>query len=315
MKIAVLLTGQLRTWKLCRELLKKQLLDCYDCDIFMGIDPKNALQCEYKNNKLDTSNDEIIEAIEFYKPKGVIYNDITDYSLLSSFPTILKRFLDIDTTESIDFKCDNNTKKYEFNKLIKSVRKYKDVQLSVENNIHLQLIFRQYYYFTKAFELMQKYSNDNNTEYDIVVRVRFDQYLYNSEIGNSYNKLFSRLKKNENGEILYNQENINIIEHFNDDLKLIFENISDNEMYIISAGIYYNAYVYVDDHFFYCTYKTAKIFNNFLETLINEYKESANNCWIIGAHIEHHFAKILYKNNIDIIQSQIQRFFIREFVT
>lgn len=314
MKIAIILTGQLRTWRLCRELLKKQLLDHYECDIFMGIDPKNNLQCENKNNKADNLNGDITEAIEFYKPKGVIYDDITDYLLISSFPTHLKCLSDIDNTEPIQFNYDDNTKKYNFNKLTNPLKEYKNIQVSVENNIHLQLIFRQYYYFTKAFDLMQQYSHDNNIKYDIVLRVRFDQYLYNSKIGNNYNNLFSRLEKNNNGQILYNQENINIIKQFDSDLKLIFEkNIFDNEMYVIGAGIYYNSYVYVNDHFFYCNYKTAKLFNNFLEKLINEYKDSANNCWILGAHIEHHFAKILYKNNINIMKSQIQGIFIREF--
>lgn len=310
MKLAVILSGQLRTWKICRELLKKQLLDHYDCDIFMAIDSKNNIQCENKNSTTETVLSEITEAINFYKPKGVVYDDITDYSLLSTFPRHLKHYIKMDNTNPINVTCDNN--RFIFNRLCNPLIEYSDICVPIENNLQLQLIFRQYHYFNKAFQLMQKYSNDNNIKYDIVLRVRFDQYLFDSN--NNYHKLYSILEKNTNNQILYNINNINIIKNFNNDLKLIFEeNILDNKIFFFGAGVYANSYVYVNDQFFYCNYKTAiSLFNNFLEVLINEYKHSATNCWIIGAHIEHHFAKILYKNNIDIMKSQIKGFFIRE---
>ena len=116
MKIAILLTGQLRTWKLCKELLKKQLLDHYDCDIFMSIDKSNKLQNSNKNNMLDTPIEEITEAIEFYKPISVFYNDITDYSLLSKFPTHFKIYdFNDNNKEDIGYYFTDNNE-FKFNK-------------------------------------------------------------------------------------------------------------------------------------------------------------------------------------------------------
>ena len=108
MKIAVILSGQVRTWKFCRELFKKQLLDHYDCDIFMAIDSKNNIQCENKNSITETVSSEITEAINFYKPKGVVYDDISDYSVLSNFPIHLKHCIKTDNTHPINVTCDNN---------------------------------------------------------------------------------------------------------------------------------------------------------------------------------------------------------------
>ena len=44
MKICLLLCGQLRTIELCKWLIKKSLLDKYDCDVFMSIDNNNKYQ-------------------------------------------------------------------------------------------------------------------------------------------------------------------------------------------------------------------------------------------------------------------------------
>ena len=310
MKLAVILSGQLRTWKICRELLKKQLLDHYDCDIFMAIDSKNNIQCENKNSTTETVPSEITEAINFYKPKGIVYDDITDYSLLSTFPRHLKHYIKMDNTNPINVTCDNN--KFIFNRLCNPLIEYRDICVPIENNLQLQLIFRQYYHFNKAFEMMYNYSKNNNIEYDIIVRVRFDQYLFDKK-NNYYDKLYSILEKNSNSDIMYNTNNINIIANFENELKISFgTNIKDNEVYVFGAGLYNKSYIYVNDQFFYFNYKTAKIFDKFLEKIIEEYKKSADNYWLTSAHIEHNFAKILFKNKVNIIRSNIKGIFIRE---
>jgi hypothetical protein len=314
MKIAIILSGQLRTWRLCRELLKKQLLDHYNCDIFMAIDPINKLQHENKNNNAETVFDEIIDTINFYKPISVFQDNITDYTLLSEFPTHLKSYnFDNNYKDNITYELSDNNE-FKFDKTHIIPEKYTELIVPVENNRHLQLIFRQYYYFTKAFEMMYNYSKANDIKYDIILRLRFDQYLFNRD-NNNYNILYSILEKDDKDNILYNMNNINVITNFENDLKLPFEdNIKDNEIYVFGAGIYNNAYIYVNDQFFYFNYNTVELFNNFLQKLIEAYIESANNYWVIGAHIEHHFGKFLIKNKLNIMRSNIGGIFIRSSI-
>ena len=313
MKIALILSGQLRTWKMCGELLKKQLLDHYDCDIFMAIDHTNKLQAENKNDKSETLTDEIIEAIRFYKTIS-IFNDNIDYSSLSDFPTQLKSYkFDNNYKDNITYEITSD-KKFKFNKISIIPDNYTEINVSVENNLQLQLFFRQYYYFTKAFEMMNNYSKNNNITYDIILRVRFDQYIFDRNY-NNYNILYSKLEKNNNSDILYNINNINIIKNFENNLKLEFENnIKDNEIYILGGGIFNNAYIYVNDQFFYFNYNTLELFNNFLQKITEEYADAAKNYWVMGAHIEHQFAKFLVKNNLSIKQSLFGGIFIRNSI-
>ena len=67
MKVALLITGQLRTWKMTRYLvdnIKKK----YDTDIFLSIDKNNNLQHEHKNNHTLSNQHELDEAIQYYQP-------------------------------------------------------------------------------------------------------------------------------------------------------------------------------------------------------------------------------------------------------
>jgi hypothetical protein len=67
-KIAVLLTGQLRTYKMLKYLHMNSLISKYNSDVFMGIDVCNELQCEYKNSTDKTQNNDIDDAKTFFKP-------------------------------------------------------------------------------------------------------------------------------------------------------------------------------------------------------------------------------------------------------
>jgi hypothetical protein len=70
MKIAVLLTGQLRTFNMVKYLHLNSLISQYDTDVFLSIDLDNSLQCLYKNNKSKTNMEDAKNAINFFKPKG-----------------------------------------------------------------------------------------------------------------------------------------------------------------------------------------------------------------------------------------------------
>jgi len=80
MKIALIITGQLRTYKLCGNILKNTIIDKYDTDVFLSINKLNNLQNQGLNSKIDSSNDDINKAIQFFNPKSVFvsygYDDI-----------------------------------------------------------------------------------------------------------------------------------------------------------------------------------------------------------------------------------------------
>ena len=55
MKIAILLTGQLRTFEMVKYLHMNSLIKQYDADVFLGIDVSNTLQCANKNSTSQTN--------------------------------------------------------------------------------------------------------------------------------------------------------------------------------------------------------------------------------------------------------------------
>jgi hypothetical protein len=78
MKIALIITGQLRTYKLCSTIIKNTIIDKYDTDVFLSIKKSNKLQSIYLNDTKDTSDDDIKNAIDIYSPKDVYICDDYD---------------------------------------------------------------------------------------------------------------------------------------------------------------------------------------------------------------------------------------------
>lgn len=100
MKIAVIITGQLRTFKLCGNVLKNTLLDKYDADVFLTINKCNDFQNDSLNNLNDSNDDDIQYAIKLYNPKNVfvcngydsIYEKITANKTLKENKLILQQY-------------------------------------------------------------------------------------------------------------------------------------------------------------------------------------------------------------------------------
>jgi hypothetical protein len=78
MKIALIITGQLRTYKLCGNILKNTVIDKYDTDVFLSIDTCNTLQNDDLNYTNNSSDNDIQDAINFYNPKDVFINNNYD---------------------------------------------------------------------------------------------------------------------------------------------------------------------------------------------------------------------------------------------
>lgn len=287
MKIAILLTGNLRTWRLCGHIIKNCLIDQYDCDVFMSIDLDNTLQHENQNFSSDTILNEIEDAIEFYKPKKVFTgNGYTD-NLLDKILT--------ETTYCVASpspKVELKNSQYYINlfSISKTIIKQKIDRMS------MKIIFEQYFYVKKAYELLQEYITENQTDYDKIIRLRFDQLIWSDEF-------YVELQSNNVG-VIYNDQNIEFVKNLN--RKLQMDTPLTNEIYVFGCGIYHN---YVNDQFWVhgkdlITY--MKSFYDILPDIINSCSEAYPS---FGAYIEHFFA--LYLKNLKIMRSCVSGVFVR----
>ena len=211
MKVAILLTGQMRTFEMLKYLHMNSLILKYDADVFLGIDPNNKYQLFGRNSREQTGLDQIKEAVDFFKPKDTFVLDKYDY---------------------------------------------------LENSFWDHLILRQYYVVKKTYEMLKKYSDNNNIKYDMVIRLRFDLLISSEEV-----PIPPKLLYNETKDIIYNKENIEILKEYSLDKKFIFEEISDDTMYVINFGDFDN-HQYANDYFFYHTHSLIQKMIDFYDNMI-----------------------------------------------
>jgi hypothetical protein len=287
MKIALLFTGQLRTYNMTKDFIKKSIIDKYDTDVFLSIDTNNRIQLSHKYNKNDLTQDTINDVIKFYNP--------IDY-----------------------FITDNNNYNLEVDQFINSIDINKIIQY--ESQIILNIIFKQYYIVHHAYKLLEKHINLTSTKYDLIIRIRFDQLLWNDDI----NYIINTLDKNNNSisdydkstinnNISYNQNNINLLNTITD-YKINFDNPLDNTIYVINYGEYFT-YKIVNDYFWLHSHDLIKTMGSFYESFI----DLLNDCLETffpdkGGLIEHLFYKYLTNNNINIKRTIVKGSVIREYI-
>jgi hypothetical protein len=68
MKIALLITGQLRTYSLCKHVIKNTLLDKYEVDTFLSIDKSNILTNDDLNSHEYSNESMVTDVIQFFNP-------------------------------------------------------------------------------------------------------------------------------------------------------------------------------------------------------------------------------------------------------
>jgi len=90
MKVAILLTGQLRTFEMVKFLHMKSLIRQYDSDVFLGIDMDNKLQVEYKNSNEYTKKSNVEKAIHFFKPIDTFI--LNEFNLEVDIGSEIRRF-------------------------------------------------------------------------------------------------------------------------------------------------------------------------------------------------------------------------------
>ena len=72
MKVAVLLTGQLRSVDMVKYLHMNALIKQYNADVFLGIDLNNTYQNMHKNSNTFTTLEDLNKANDFFKPIGIV---------------------------------------------------------------------------------------------------------------------------------------------------------------------------------------------------------------------------------------------------
>lgn len=258
MRVAILLTGQLRTFEMVKYLHMNSLISKYNADCFLGIDICNLYQCLNKNSKTLTQQFEVENAVNFFKP--------------------------IDTFVLNEFDC-HKGKWY-------------------------SLLFRQYYVVKKTYEMLKTHSDKNNIKYDLIIRLRFDQFIYSNEV-----PISPELWNKDLSTILYNQHNIDVLEKYSLDKKFVFEEINDNTIYVIGFGDFEH-YKYANDQFFYHNHYLLEKMMNFYDNIfdIMNYCDE-NKIGNKGALIECIFYLYITKfNNIILKCSNIHGIFIRQLL-
>jgi hypothetical protein len=274
MKVCIIMTGQLRTFELCKYVIKNSISKHYDTDIFLSIDLSNELQNAYLNSS-KISDDEIIKkAINYYNP--------IDY-----------------------FVCNSYEK--EFLKIIKKI----DLNvLKLTNLKHLKLIFEQYYIVYKGYEMVENYIKKNNIIYDIIFRIRFDSLLYPNELFKYLNNF--QLQTLNTRQILCNEFNIQKMDEYSKNMIIKLDEIEKNTLYTMGLSVVKN-YNIINDQFFYHDFDLINIIKNFYITMPNILNNCIDKWPSSGAWIEHFlYIYIVEINKINIKQSKIHTEFIRE---
>ena len=257
MRVAILLTGQLRTFEMLKYLHMNSLISKYNADCFLGIDSCNLLQCLNQNSKTPTQQFEVDNAVKFFKP--------IDTFVLNEFDFYKGKFY--------------------------------------------SLLFRQYYVVKKTYEMLKKYSDNKNIKYDLIIRLRFDQFIYSNEV-----PILPQLWNKDLSTVLYNQDNINALKKYSLDKKFTFEEINNNTIYVFGFGDFKH-YKYANDQFFYHNHCLLEKMMNFYDNIFdimnycNENKIGNN-----GALIECIFYLYITKNNIILKRSNISGIFIRQLL-
>jgi hypothetical protein len=274
MKIALLLTGQLRTVDMVKYLHMNSIIKKYDTDVFLSIDLNNSKQCEYKNNTDNTHLDYTKEIISFFNP--INYYICNDYS--TEFKILKKKQSELCNIDNID--------------------------------INFMLLFEQYYIVKQAYKLLIEHINKTNTTYDIIIRLRFDQFIWTDES----HDIIHLINKTVNNQIIYNSDNVELLNKISQNNTINFNQPNDKEICLLGFGDICH-YKYANDQFWYHSPKLINVifmfYDNIYRLLYDAIKNKNGNC---GAMIEHLWHTYLVNNNINIKKGVVSGVFVREFV-
>lgn len=265
MKTAVLLTGQIRTI----ELTKKVIRDTFpEADFFLSVDRSNQLQCGDLNSKVDTETEAIERLMAYFRPKGhyVDYGQPEDYR----DPSVLSRRIRVSKFRAS--RSELTYDDYHRGELYRKGTSFLPTLLhTLEDRlltfVHPKLLrpffdtyqvevvhkilFEQYYYVQKAIDLLRKQERTSGEAYTTIVRLRFDQLLYNTQT-------LERMQ----GHLKFSPENIAFMDSADLGLALDFSTLADDEIVVFGYG-HLHHYFYVNDQHFVMTAEGLRKMENF----------------------------------------------------
>lgn len=151
MKIAICLSGFIRTWEYSKVSFIKNLIQNLDCDIFIHTYRQNYY--EYSSVK-----------------KDIIY---TEDEIKSMFDLINVKDIVIEDRDIIKEKIEQDSKKYE--NITNYKIRIKESSDEIENYVNLGIrIYDQLRKIHLCNELRKEYQLKNNIKYDFIVKSRFD---------------------------------------------------------------------------------------------------------------------------------------------
>jgi len=269
MKVALLLTGQLRTYRLCKHIIKNCIVDRYDTDVFMSIDVPNNYQNESRGRNEDTSENDILDAISWFQPVKYVVTRELDYSMADAV----------------------------YDKLSDFVTRWR-----------LRLLFVQYANVKKAYELLKQHG----TNYDLVIRLRFDQILWNVNNSILHESLEKRPSSTQTFDVVYDKVNKDIVSALSKRFTLELDTPEPNTAAVFGIGVIHG-YPIVNDQFFSHGPDLIDIFARFHDEMPSLFAECAATFFPDrGALIEHIFYKFLFRYRINVKKSVILGEFVRE---
>jgi hypothetical protein len=270
MKVALLITGQLRTYELCKHVVKHTLIDKYDTDVFLSINKCNTNTTQDCVNSTHETDDKIKDAIQYYNPINSYVWDESDENLIDSLRQL--------------------------NPNLPSDRRYKS-------------ILQQYYIVSKAYEMLKNHIHITGIKYDIVIRLRFDQFIFS--IPSPLSKYVIYNSKNSR-VIKYDIDNINNIKKECENIKIELDNPKDNELYVFGFNIHNNQNDYVNEQF----WAHSSDLINVMSELYNELPILINNYSFFAIHYAFYevlFYRFLSSKNIKLCKSNVIGEFCYEY--
>jgi len=306
MKHAIIITGQLRTWKFLKPIIEN-LKKNNDIDFYLSINLSNLDINISQNSINETTFNELNESLDFFKPVSYYYNNEYNYADFNIKIKDIKDFsykyqekFKINKEELIETSFDSSNFLI-FKSLYKEYNKNPHTTKVFDKFITKKL-FEQYFYVYKGYELLETHTKNNNIKYDSIIRLRFDQLIWNDKFYFDCNNV---LPTDKNKEKL-----MSILKN----IKLDLDIPKSNEICVFGGGVFEN-YGYVNDQFWCHHTDKINVLKDFYLNLSSIIQASLKYFWPChGCWIEHFFAQYLIKNNFLIKKSILNGIFVRELI-
>jgi hypothetical protein len=285
MKVALLITGELRTLDLCKHSFKNAIIDKYDTDVFISV------------SSSDETPQEINSVTDFLKP---IETHVTDHSCIESYMKLV------------------NIEEY-----LKCTPFGTDYQQS--DHFHINVIRRflcEWNGICHAYRILKSHVDKTNIKYDHIARLRTDYTIF-PEVTDSFNADFIFTKQGHivsgiKGSMEYNKTRA-IIENISRQIKVDFGSPNTNTIYVRAIGTtpsisFKNSLQWCGcEHWTHSHDLIPILMNMFINApeILNE--SFSPDTFPKGPTFETFFCRYLQKHNISIQQSRIKTKLVFEY--